>query len=259
MAGREALAVNDLIAWHARSRILHGISLTVRSRACVAVVGESGSGKTTLARCIAGMHPTWEGTATLGGAPLEKAARRRSLQARRAIQYVFQNPYAALNPRRTIAEILAQWLDVLGGGADGDRGRLIEEALAKVGLADDVLGRYADELSGGQQQRVALARALACRPAFLICDEVTSALDVSVQAAIVGLLERLRRDEGLGILFITHNLALVRSIADYVLVMRGGCVVESAATEVLFTAPAHPYTRELLRLTPSLDDVGDPP
>ena len=249
---RGSLVVRDLSAHHGRTPALHGISLAVPAGACVAVVGESGSGKTTLARCIAGMHQVYHGSVALGAATLAGSARQRPRDARRAIQYVFQNPYSALNPRRTMAEVLGQWLDVLGSGSAADRRRLIGAALAKVGLGEDVLPRYADELSGGQQQRVALARALVCEPSFLVCDEVTSALDVSVQASVMALLERLRSDEGLGLLFITHNLALVRSIADHVLVMRAGRVVEAGVTEAIFAAAAHDYTRDLLRLTPSL-------
>ena len=245
-----ALAVHDLNAWFGSRLVLHGISLDVPAGSCVAIVGESGSGKTTLARCIAGMHPAFRGAITLAGSPVPHAARARPRAAREAIQYVFQNPYAALNPRRTIAEILAQWIAVLGDPSDAER--RASKVLASVGLEEDILSRYPDELSGGQQQRVALARALVSSPTFLICDEVTSALDVSVQASILALLGQLRRERGLALLFITHNLALVRSIADEVVVVRAGQIVEAGNTEAIFTAPAHEYTRDLLRLTPSL-------
>jgi peptide/nickel transport system ATP-binding protein len=260
---RPELEVARLRAWYGTRPVLHDVSLTIAAGSCVALVGESGSGKTTLSRCIAGMHAAFSGRVALAGVPLAQRARARPRAVRSAIQYIFQNPYSALNPRRTIEQALQQWIDVLepeqGGRARAGRADRIAAALERVGLGADMPRRYPDELSGGQQQRVAIARALICRPSFLICDEITSALDVSVQASIMTLLERLRREEGLGMLFVAHNLLLVRAIADRVVVMRDGAVVESGTAEAVFTAPRADYTRELLRLTPSLRGVlADP-
>jgi peptide/nickel transport system ATP-binding protein len=246
------LSVVNLNGNYGSAHVLHDIELEVRRNECVAVVGESGSGKTTLARCISGLHSNYTGEVTLGGDRLAESARRRSSQARKQIQYVFQNPYASLNPRRTVGQTIARQLQLFGASRR-DTGQRVAECLERVALSSAAANRYPDQLSGGERQRVAIARALAAEPSLLICDEVTSALDVSVQAAIVELLRDLRAETGLSMLFITHNLALIRTIADRVIVMTQGKIVESGATISVFESPSAEYTTRLLASTPTVE------
>jgi len=264
-AEQPALRLTDVVASYGRNEVLHSVSLSLASHECLALVGESGSGKTTVARAVAGLHRNWTGTIALGGRELPPGARQRSKEARRRIAYIFQNPYGSLNPRQTIGQIVGQPLRVFGiaGGRDADR--RIADMLERVSLTAAYARRYPDQLSGGERQRVAIARALVCDPTVLICDEVTSALDVSVQAAIVELLGGLQRDLGLAMLFITHNLPLVRSIAQRVAVLSQGSIVELGDTGQVLTDPQQPYTRQLLSDTPSLETAaseagaGEPP
>jgi peptide/nickel transport system ATP-binding protein len=260
-----ALRLENVIASYGRTEVLHSVSLSLAHHECLALVGESGSGKTTVARAIGGLHRNWAGTISLGGAELRHAARQRSGEDRRQIQYIFQNPYGSLNPRQTIGQIVGQPLRVFRIASGREADRRIAEMLERVSLSAAYARRYPDQLSGGERQRVAIARALVCGPAVLICDEVTSALDVSVQAAIVELLGSLQRDLGLAMLFITHNLPLVRSIAQRVAVLSQGSIVELGDTEQVLTSPQQPYTRQLLSDTPSLETasaeagLGEPP
>jgi len=260
-----ALRLTDVVASYGRTEILHSVSLSVAAHECVALVGESGSGKTTVARSIAGLHRDWTGSIALSGTELRRAARQRSGEERRRINYIFQNPYGSLNPRQTIGQIVGQPLRVFGIASGREADRRIGEMLERVSLTAGYAPRYPDQLSGGERQRVAIARALVADPTVLICDEVTSALDVSVQAAIVELLGSLQRDLGLAMLFITHNLPLVRSIAQRVLVMNQGVIVEEGDTGQVLTEPRDPYTRQLLADTPSLEvavseaGLGGPP
>ena len=260
-----ALRLANVVASYGRVEVVHSVSLSLAAHECVALVGESGSGKTTVARAIAGLHRSWTGTISLDGAELQSAARQRSRDARRRIQYIFQNPYGSLNPRQTIGQIIKQPLKVFGTASGREADRRIAEMLERVSLTAAYGRRYPDQLSGGERQRVAIARALVCDPTVLICDEVTSALDVSVQAAIVELLGNLQRDLGLAMLFITHNLPLVRSIAQRVAVLSQGSIVEHGDVKNVLTNPGQPYTRQLLSDTPSLETatseagIGEPP
>jgi peptide/nickel transport system ATP-binding protein len=252
------LTVSHVDARYGSHQILHDVDFEVRRNECVALVGESGSGKTTTARCVAGLHRQYTGDVNLGDVRLAEAARRRTADARKRIQYVFQNPYASLNPRRTIGQTLARQLHLFPGGdsiARGDMNRRVAECLERVALSGDAASRYPDQLSGGERQRVDIARALAAEPALLVCDEVTSALDVSVQAAIVELLRDLRAETGLSLLFITHNLALIRTIADRVIVMTEGKIVESGQTLDVFQHPSAEYTGRLLSNTPTVENA----
>ena len=246
------LDIRKLNAHYGESQILFDVDIDVRHNECVALVGESGSGKTTTARCVAGLHKHWTGEVSLRGTALAQDARQRSGQERREIQYVFQNPYASLNPRRTIGQTIARRLKLFGRGEGGISAQ-VAECLERVALSASAASRFPDQLSGGERQRVAIARALAAEPALLVCDEVTSALDVSVQAAIIELLGQLRTEMGLSLLFITHDLALIRTIADRVAVVTGGHVVEYGACEQIFTSPSADYTRKLLADTPSIE------
>jgi peptide/nickel transport system ATP-binding protein len=255
-AEQPALRLENVAASYGQTEVLHSVSLSLASHECLALVGESGSGKTTVARAVAGLHRNWTGTIALGGAELQRAARQRSTEARRRIAYIFQNPYGSLNPRQTIGQIVGQPLRVFGIASGREADRRIAEMLERVSLTAAYAHRYPDQLSGGERQRAAIARALVCDPNVLICDEVTSALDVSVQAAIVELLGSLQRDLGLSMLFITHNLPLVRSIAQRVAVLSEGNIVELGDTAQVLTDPQQPYTRQLLADTPSLETAA---
>jgi peptide/nickel transport system ATP-binding protein len=256
-AGEVVLAIENLNARYGSHHTLFDIDLVVRRNECVALVGESGSGKTTLARCVVGLHRDYTGDITLDYQRLQESARSRSAPARKQIQYVFQNPYASLNPRRTVGQTIARQLQLFGEGGSRsqrrDAGKRVAACLERVSLSAAATNRYPDQLSGGERQRVAIARALAAEPSLLVCDEVTSALDVSVQAAIVDLLRQLRAETGLSMLFITHNLALIRTIADRVVVMTEGKIVESGPTIDVFTSPSAEYTTRLLANTPTVE------
>ncbi len=246
------LTLKNVNAGYRRATVVHDINFELARQECLALVGESGSGKTTLARSVAGLNATWSGDIKLNGAPLANAARNRPREQRRIIQYVFQNPYGSLNPRRTIGHIIGQPLELFGTHGEAAE-KKVAEMLDRVSLAASYAYRYPDQLSGGERQRVAIARALVCDPQVLICDEVTSALDVSVQAAIVELLGTLQRDLGLAMLFVTHNLPLVRSIAQRVAVMSHGRIIELAPVDRVLSTPEDEYTRRLLSDTPSLE------
>jgi len=248
-----ALRLDNLVASYGRNEIVHSVSLSLAAHECIALVGESGSGKTTIARSIAGLHHNWTGKITLGDEPLHPSARRRSTDVRRQIQYIFQNPYGSLNPRRTVGQIIEQPLRVFGVASGREASKRVAEMLERVSLTASYAQQFPDQLSGGERQRVAIARALVSEPAVLICDEVTSALDVSVQAAIVELLGNLQRDLGLSMLFITHNLPLVRSIAQRVAVLHNGVITEIGEAAQVLGTPAQPYTRQLISDTPSLE------
>jgi peptide/nickel transport system ATP-binding protein len=247
------LEVSGLAAAYGSRAVLRGVSFQLHAQECVALVGESGSGKTTLGRCLAGLHANWDGEVTYLGEPLHRLARKRSRQIRQRLQFIFQSPYNALNPRRTVGESVGAPLAQFYAVGARERHARVMMALEQVSLSTDLAQRFPDQLSGGERQRVAIARALVCEPQVLICDEVTSALDVSVQASIVRLLAALQVEEKLAIIFITHNLALVRSIAERVLVLNDGSIVESGPTGTILDAPADPYTRALIADTPTLD------
>ena len=218
----------------------------------LALVGESGSGKTTIARCVAGLHVPDSGRILLAGEPLAASARERSLEHRRRIQIVFQNPNASLNPDHTVANAIARPLKLLGtAGASGTEAE-VKRLLELVRLPAGIGRRYPREISGGERQRVAIARALAARPDLLVCDEITSALDVSVQAAVLEVLADLRAELGLALLFISHDLGVVATIADRILVLKDGTLREQGVTRELLAQPADPYTQMLVASAPRL-------
>jgi oligopeptide transport system ATP-binding protein len=247
-------------------RAVDGVDLTVRRGEALALVGESGSGKSTLARTIAGIQRANRGQISLDGKVLP--ARRRSRTDQRRIQMVFQDPYSSLNPRLTVGGILHELLRVHHVVPRNEVESHTRELLRMVGLPEDAIHALPRQFSGGQRQRVAIARAIALRPELLVADEPVSALDVSVQATILNLLEELQAELGLTLLFISHNLAVVRHLCDRVAVMYLGRIIEVAPTEELFRNPRHPYTVGLLaaipRMTPRDEDEapavqGDPP
>jgi peptide/nickel transport system ATP-binding protein len=221
------------------------------------LVGESGSGKSTLGRALAGLLRADRGAVALGEAMLPVEPRERSAQQRRDIQLIFQNASGSLNPRRTVGahlqHIAAKFLD----GSAGERNDAVLAMIDAVQLHAALLTRYPGELSGGQRQRIAIAAAFIARPRVVICDEITSGQDVSVQAAILQTLSELQRTRGTSVLFISHDLAVVRSIADFVYVMRRGRIVESGRCDDLFENPTHPYTKELLAAVPVLTTHSD--
>jgi peptide/nickel transport system ATP-binding protein len=246
------LQAEDIRAGYNGREVVHGTSLSIGRGECLALVGESGSGKTTLARSLIGLSAQVTGRLRLDGEEMPLDIHARSLAQRHALQYVFQSPRSSLNPRRTIFESVEAPLLGAPKTAAAARRERVFEALEQVGLGPSFGPRFPDQLSGGERQRVGIARALVCEPEVLICDEITSALDVSVQAAIIELLEGLQREQGLSVLFVTHNLALVRTIAHRVIVLRAGHVVEEGSAADTLQHPRHEYTQTLIRDTPSI-------
>jgi len=231
-------------------KAVDGVDFQLSAGETLALVGESGCGKSTLARALVGLNPITSGGARLNGEPITGLSRKARRRYRSQLQLVFQDPYASLNPRFTIGETLGEPLLLHAKATHRDVDAKVCELLGQVGLDADLRRRYPHEFSGGQRQRISIARALAVQPQLLLCDEVTSALDVSIQAQILDLLRSLQQQRGLAYLFITHDLGVVRYIAHRVAVMYVGQIVELRDTESLFEAPAHPYTQALLRSIP---------
>jgi peptide/nickel transport system ATP-binding protein len=241
-------------------RAVDGVSLAIAKGETLGLVGESGCGKSTLARVIVGLHAptggrvTFDGTVVAGAGAVDAESQR---SARRGMQMIFQDPYASLNPRWRVADLVAEpLLARVPATARADVAARVASLLAQVGLAAADGGKYPHQFSGGQRQRISIARALSTAPRFLVCDEPTSALDVSVQAQVLNLMRDLQQQLGLTYLFISHNLAVVRHIADRVGVMYLGRIVELAPTRRLFERPRHPYTRMLLDAVPDLARTG---
>jgi peptide/nickel transport system ATP-binding protein len=247
------LTISGVSVSYTDKPVLRDVNLVVGARQSVAIVGTSGSGKTTLARCVVGLHKDWTGTITFAGQDLAPGVGRRTRDQLRRIQFVSQNPYSSLNPRHTVGQIVGTPLAHFRKLPGKEHQQKVDDALTSVALRASFAARYPDELSGGERQRVALARALVLDPDLLVCDEVTSALDVSVQAAIVELLLRLQAERGLALLFITHNLPLVRSIADDVTVISAGAICERGPVTQVLAAPSHAYTRQLLADVPAFE------
>jgi peptide/nickel transport system ATP-binding protein len=235
----------------AEFRAVEAVSFRLRRGSTLAIVGESGSGKSTLARMVLGLLEPTSGSVIFDGTRIDGALNRdKAMAFRRRVQPVFQNPYSSLDPMYSVFRAIEEPLRVHRVGDRKQREHAVRELIDQVALPSSVLGRLPRELSGGQRQRVAIARALALRPEVLVCDEAVSALDVLVQAQILELLADLQTQLGLSYLFISHDLAVIGQIADEVLVMRAGRVVEQAPTEQLFTRPGHEYTRQLLEAIP---------
>ena len=237
-------------------RAVSDVSLTLNPGECLGVVGESGCGKSTLARAILGFVKPAEGRVLWRGRDIAELDAAGIREFRRSVQPVFQNPLGSLNPRMTVGDIIAEPLETLRPDiAPADRRALAIGWLEKLGLTADMADRYPSEFSGGQAQRIAIARAMIAEPDLLICDEAVSALDVSVKAQIVNLLIDLQRETGVSILFISHDLAIVRQIATQVMVMYLGRLMEDASAPALFARQYHPYTQALLSAVP-LPDPG---
>ena len=233
-------------------RALHGIDLVVRPREVVAVVGGSGSGKTTLGRTIAGMLKPSGGEILFRGRPIARSD-AGWFDYRLQCQMVFQDPYASLDPRMTVGQLVGEGLRLVKRMSAHDRTRRVAEVLDEVGLGPAFAPRHPHELSGGQRQRVAIARAIVRRPAFVIADEPVSALDVTVRAQVLALFAELQRRHGFSCLFISHDLGVVEQVADRVIVMHEGRIVEQGSRDAVFDAPQQAYTRRLLSAIPALE------
>lgn len=246
------LQVRGLGLSYGPKTILESIDLDLRAGECALLLGESGSGKTTLARSIAGLNDGYTGDVIYRGRAVARSTRQRSVGERTDIQYIFQSPFSSLNPRRTIGESLAVPLEMAGGLSAAERRERVKDALDAVRLGRQFHDRRPGDLSGGERQRAAIARALVNMPSVLICDEITSALDVSVQASIISLLRTLQDERGLAMLFVTHNIALARHIASRVAVLNAGRIVDDGPVDAVLENPQHTYTRDLLSNVPSL-------
>jgi oligopeptide transport system ATP-binding protein len=240
-------------------RAVDGVSLELAAGEALGIVGESGCGKSTLARAILQLIPPTAGQVVWMGRDISTLSVSGMRPLRRDMQIVFQDPLASLDPRMTVGEIVAEPLRVHARelGRDERRAR-VSEMLQRVGLSADAINRYPHEFSGGQCQRIGIARAMILRPQLLVCDEPVSALDVSIQAQIVNLLQDLKREFGMSILFVSHNLAVVRRLCDRVLVLYLGKPMEQSATEPLYQEPLHPYTRGLIAAVPLPDPDVQP-
>jgi oligopeptide transport system ATP-binding protein len=230
-----------------------GISFEIAQGRTLGLVGESGSGKSTTGYCILQLLKPTAGSIRFQDKELTKLGREEIRRMRREMQIVFQDPYSSLDPRMTVGDIVAEPLDVHGVGTRRTRRARVRELLDVVGFNPDYVNRYPHEFSGGQRQRVGVARALALNPSLIVCDEPVSALDVSIQAQILNLLKDLQRDFGLTYLFISHDLAVVRSMSDDIAVMKDGQIVETGPADDVYERPKHEYTRALLTAVPVPD------
>ncbi|SDR57790.1 Oligopeptide/dipeptide transporter, C-terminal region [Rhizobiales bacterium GAS191] len=255
------LAVRDLhVVYKQSSRreshVLNGVSLSIAPGETLGLVGESGSGKTTIGRVILGQTPATRGTIVFDGEDITHASRRRRRELGRHIQVVFQDPYGSLNPARTIGQTLSEPL--LTDRSLTRRGiqERIRDILQKVGMPPDTAARYPSQFSGGQRQRIAIARAVIGRPRLVVCDEPVSALDLSIQAQVLNLLNQLQRDMQLSLLFISHDLTVVRHVSHRTAVLYRGEIVEEGAAAEVHDNPQHPYTKALIAASPIPDPVA---
>jgi peptide/nickel transport system ATP-binding protein len=231
-------------------RALQGVSFTLQRGRSLGIVGESGSGKSTLARLVMALEMPTEGRVRLDGEDLHALAPAALRRAREKLQMVFQDPYGSLDPRRSVLHTVTEPLRVLHGASAAEQRERAAEVLHAVGLGAEALRKYPHEFSGGQRQRIAIARALITRPKLIVADEPVSALDVSVQAQVLNLMQDLQDQFGLAFLFISHDLAVVNLVCDEVIVLYQGRIVERGAPDKLFRAAEHPYTRKLLAAVP---------
>jgi ABC-type oligopeptide transport system ATPase subunit len=250
----EGLSVEYRSRWRATPvRALDRVSLEISSGETLGLVGESGSGKTTLGGAVLGLVPTSAGKIIFAGADITHASKKQRHLLARDMQVVFQDPYSSLNPSRTIGQTLAEPLLAQAGTSRSERTIRVQDMLSRVGLSAAAFDRYPTQFSGGQRQRIAIARALMAHPKLVICDEPSSALDLSVQAQILNLLRDLQEELGLAYLFISHDLAVVRHVSHRIAVISEGHIVEVGSAAQVYAEPRHPYTRELLSAAPVPD------
>ena len=239
-------------------RAVDGVSFTIKKGQTLGLVGESGCGKSTLGRAILRLHEPSSGEILVNGADITGFTREQMVVERRQLQIIFQDPFASLSPRRTVAQTIREPLDVHRVGTKENRENRVTELLDVVGMSPQVRDRYPHEFSGGQRQRIGIARALALNPEFIVADEPVSALDVSVQSQVLNLIAKLKRDHGIAFLFISHDLAVIQHVSDEIGVMYLGHIVEHASVEDLYAGPKHPYTRALLSAVPVPDPTRKP-
>lgn len=243
---------------HTVVKAVDDVSFTVQAGETFGLVGESGSGKSTIGRAIVNLYQPTDGQILYQGKALSDLSKGERLDYNKDVQMIFQDPYASLNPRMKVQDIVAEGMEVHGlVSSKSERDAKVAELLASVGLSPEHALRYPHEFSGGQRQRIGIARALAVEPKFIVCDEPISALDVSIQAQIINLLQGLQEERGLTYLFIAHNLAMVKYFSDRIGMMYRGRMVELALAEVLYEQPLHPYTRSLLSAIPLPDPDQD--
>ena len=263
-----ALPSRRVLGLARRFDAVNRVSFSIGKGESVGLVGETGCGKSSLGRALCGLAPVYGGTVRFEGMDLTAAGRAKRRVIRKDIQMIFQDPGGSLNPRMRVGRIIAEPLEIHRVGDRNSRRQRVQSLLESVGLAADDADRYPHEFSGGQRQRIAIARAVAVEPALILADEPVSALDVSLQAQILNLITGLCRELGLAMLFVSHDLNVVRHLCDRVLVMYLGCIVESGPARAVFSAPRHPYTRELVASSPvpdplrpirTLAPVGEPP
>ena len=243
---------------HTVVKAVDDVSFTVQAGETFGLVGESGSGKSTIGRAIVNLYQPTDGQILYQGKALSDLSKGERLDYNKDVQMIFQDPYASLNPRMKVQDIVAEGMEVHGlVSSKSERDAKVAELLASVGLSPEHALRYPHEFSGGQRQRIGIARALAVEPKFIVCDEPISALDVSIQAQIINLLQGLQEERGLTYLFVAHNLAMVKYFSDRIGMMYRGRMVELAPAEVLYEQPLHPYTRSLLSAIPLPDPDQD--
>jgi peptide/nickel transport system ATP-binding protein len=255
---RYSLPRPSLLSAAPQVQALGGVSFTLHTGRSLGVVGESGSGKSTLARLVMALEAPSSGHVRLDGVDLHALDAAALRRARTQLQMVFQDPFGSLDPRRTVLQTVAEPLAVLHGAGKAEQRERAAESLAAVGLGPGDLAKYPHEFSGGQRQRIAIARALITRPKLIVADEPVSALDVSVQAQVLNLMQDLQDQFGVTYLFISHDLAVVDLVCDEVIVLNQGLIVERGSPDQLFTDPQHPYTRRLLAAVPGFHPGSKP-